>query len=195
MSLCLAKFSMVGHYHRGMVKSVDKHEYFYPGSPEPLGFGEKNSHTVGLLKIDKSGIKLETVPINIFRFVSTEINVSAATTREQIKTELENRIKSEVDKNTFLNVTLVGELASELDLEMDVLVEKLNEYCAFGILTDSTRSGFDLESISDDKTVRGKFVQTMQAKINQAEKKEKSQLEQALIYGLMAFDGRDLVNL
>ena len=188
-----AGFGLVGHYHRGSVKSGEKYEYFYPGSPEPLGFGNKNSNTIGLLEIAKNDIKLETVPINKFRFVSTDINVSAATTREQIKTDLENWIKSEVDKNTFLRVSFVGELSPDIDLEMDVLTEKVNEQGAFGILTDSTRSGFDLDNISDDKTVRGKFVRTMQAKIAQAEKKEKSQLEKALIYGLMAFDGRDLV--
>ena len=188
-----ANYSLVGHYHRSMVKTKGKTDYFYPGSPEPLGFNEEDSHTIGLLKIADKGMVLETVAINKYRFVTGDIEVSAATTREQVKTDLENWLKIHADTNTFTRARLVGELAQDIDLDIDILSEKFKEYCAFGILTDYTRSGFDLAGIKDESTVRGKFVRTMQARIEKAAESEKHQLECALIYGLMAFEGRDIV--
>ena len=57
---------------------------------------------------------------------------------------------------------------------------------------DQTHPEIDILAIAEEKTVRGEFVRTMLAKIENTNEEEKDNLERTLHYGLMAFEGRSV---
>jgi len=188
-----ANLALVGHYHNGKLKSKEEQKLFYPGSPEPLGFGENNVHSVGLVTIENDKYDLEIQSINKFQFISQEINISKMNSSDQVKSEVENWAKLTGKETIYLKVNLVGEMASHIKLELEILNERMNEYCPFGLVVDQTHPEIDVLAIAEEKTVRGEFVRTMLAKIENTNEEEKDSLERTLHYGLMAFEGSSIL--
>jgi len=183
----------LGHYHRGKLVQAGKAKLFYPGSPEPLGFGEDEPHSVGLITLAEQEVGVEQISISSNRFLVGEVDVTGADSREEIKNRLEDWAKANGNPSTFLKAILVGELNAEIELDLAILQERLQEYCACGLLVNHTHTGFDLTTLMTEKTVKGEFVRTMQARRQKANEQGQIQLERALVYGLMAFEQREIL--
>ncbi len=188
-----ADLALLGHYHRGKLHRQDSGEYFYPGSPEPLGFGEENGHSVGLITATDDQIETEIIPVNRWNFKIGNVDVSAANSREDVKESVEKWLRENVDETTYTKIKLTGSPAPEIETDLEILQEQIQSFCAFCLLTDETLPGFDFAGLAAEKTVRGEFVKNFLARIEAAEESEKQHLTKALTYGLMAFAGKGIV--
>lgn len=183
--------ALLGHYHRGKMDKKNDVKYVYPGSPEPLGFSEIGTHSVALVTISREAIDIETIPVNKYNFVQTELDVSQAMTRDDVKNQIEQCIQNLGGKTAFLKIELTGLLNPEIDLDIQVLKEQVFEHCADGQLINNSRPYYDFESLSQERTVRGEFVRKIQTKQQNAGPEEKEKLQQALLVGLNAFENRN----
>lgn len=190
-----ADMALVGHYHNSKQKSLENKTFYYPGSPEPLSFGEKDNHFVGLISITDEKIEIESLSINKYRFLTEDIDVTGTVTRDEIKTRLEDLIKTLNEDSVFLKINLIGILSPQVDLDLALLNERLNECFEFGIVIDRTETGIDFLSLAEEKTVRGEFVRTLLQKIETSNEEEKRKLREALRFGILAFEGRELVKI
>ena len=190
-----ADLALIGHYHNSKQKSLEGKTFYYPGSPVPLSFSEKDDHFVGLVTIDDDKIDVESLSINKYKFLTEAIDVSGAASRDEIKIRLEDFAKTLENGSTFLKVNLVGELEPQVDLDLDVLNERLNESCEFGVVIDKTQTGIDFLSLAEEKTVRGEFVRTLLERIKKSEENKKGKLHKALRFGILAFEGREIIKI
>ena len=84
-----------------------------------------------------------------------------------------------------LRLTIEGEIAPTLDLEEKALYDALSEFDAVQIRVGNLQPGYDIDSIRQEQTVRGEFVNNVLD-----EGLEPDQERRILITGLRALDGR-----
>lgn len=188
-----AKLLLTGHYHRGRIVQAGKARIVYPGSPEPLGFGEEGDHGAVAVTLDGEDVGLEPLRTNRHEFVTGELDVSGLDNREAVKEAVRRWGEEHGGKGRFLRLALRGELRPEVDLQHDVLEAALAPFCLAGQITDATEPAYDLARLAQEKTVRGEFVRSLLERLEQCEAEERPKLEAALHFGLQAFERRDLL--
>lgn len=186
-----ADVALLGHYHRGKIGESAKIKLIYPGSPEPLGFAEKGMHSVALVSINNNQIEIETFPVNHYNFVQMQVDVSNATTRDEIKNLIEKSVREQSSKTTLFRVEITGQIHPELDLDLALLKEQVFINSNEGQLINKTKPCYDFESLSQENTVRGEFVRRIKMMQENAILDEKEKLQQALLFGLNAFESKE----
>src|ERR1700761_151725 len=75
-----ATLTLTGHYHGGSVVSDDAGPVFaYPGSPEPVKFGERGDHGALVVHVrDDASVSVEAVPIARTRLIDATISIDDA---------------------------------------------------------------------------------------------------------------------
>jgi hypothetical protein len=89
-------------------------------------------------------------------------------------------------------VQLVGALDSRLDLSLPELEERLTGEVLHVQWDDQTHPALDFESISQEKTIRGRYVRVMNERISAASDTDRIVLERARLYGMQALSGREV---
>lgn len=186
-----ADFVMLGHYHRaGIHDSV-----CYPGSPEPLTWGETGEHAVNVLTVDASGAHPDLHPINRLSFDSLELDVTGATSSTDVEERVRDSIADRSDAGLTLRLVLTGEIDKGCELHPDDVAERCGAGVADLVVEDDTIPAYDLDEIAREPTARGRFVAALLARAQQ-QPEEKQLAEQAARAGLRALEGRrDLVSL
>lgn len=180
-------FALLGHYHQGRLAPL----YSYPGSPEPLGFDEEGRHCVLLLTINGEQLKPSLTPINRNLYRTVELDISEATTRDNIR----DRIISLGDlSSAFLRLILKGSLHPDVELDIDSLKESIRDNFRFINIINRTYPAYDLKELAQEPTVRGAFAKRMIQMMEQAKDRgERERIYNALIYGLQAFDQKEIL--
>ena len=84
-------------------------------------------------------------------------------------------------------LTVSGELEPNVDLRQDDLCSwLLTTFDAVQVRADGLRTGYEIETISEEQTVRGAFVRDVHAS-----KLSEDEQRRAIVTGLRALDGRD----
>jgi len=198
------QFALLGHYHQGRLSSLQESSvnvqesisapgYGYPGTPEPLGFDETGHHGVIVLEIGDGKVKAELRPISQFAFVETELDISAATSRDDIKSQLQYWADEARGNYAFARAMLKGQLQPEIELDLTVLREAIGSYFRYFDLQNRTYPAYDFSELAEEKTVRGAFVREMLNRIKLATGEEKETLRSALTLGLQAFEKREIL--
>lgn len=181
-ALCLA-----GHVHDGGQIGL----VVYPGSPEPLSWGEIGRHSVALIEMANGSAKATLLDINRRRYVTRDVDcddaLSSAVVEQRVRTALTDFDPTSV----YLRLTLRGQIASDCDLDTTVLEEICRgEYAALQI-RDHTFPEYDLSAFELQSTATGHFVRTLRARIQDtSDISERERLELALRLGLHALHGR-----
>jgi hypothetical protein len=87
---------------------------------------------------------------------------------------------------------LEGQLQPEVDLDVAVLYNACAERFAFLDIVDRTQPGYDLEELAEETTTKGAFVRLILSRMEAMSEGEAEVARQALVYGLRAFEGREL---
>ena len=180
-----ARFVLLGHHHAGKVWAGA----CYPGSPEPLTWGERGAHAVALVQVKGSEVRAELREVNALSFAQLEIDVTGAASGAEVEERLRAALGAQAAEGRSLRARLVGEIAPECELLAAELAERCGEGFAELVVEDATVPAFDLAAIALERTVRGRFVAEL---LERAEgtPEEAARMRAAAHAGLRALAGR-----
>ena len=170
-----------GHYHT----PVDGETYTYPGNPEPLTFGEEGNITRGvvLATIGSDGsVERERRSVAVTDVCDVTVDVSGAASGSEIR----QRVAAELaGRSGCGRVTMVGELASDVDLSLGDVERAEPSLMAIVARTGALTTAYDLETIRQENSVRGEFVSdVLESDLSESLK------QKVVVTGLRALEGR-----
>jgi DNA repair exonuclease SbcCD nuclease subunit len=170
----------LGHYHR----PLDGDRLTYPGNPEPLAFGEEGNRGVVVATIAGDG-RLTRVRHRVSRtqMHDREVDVTGCSSLHEIEERAEAVLAGLVG---VARLTLRGELATQIDLRPDDLIQIAGDLDVVVIQVGPLTVAYDYEAIAEEPTVRGQFVRDVLA----ARDLDDEGRRRVLITGLRAFEGR-----
>jgi len=186
-------FALLGHYHDMRLRPQGRPLYGYPGSPEPLDFGEAGDHFVLLLECGPGSVTAEPQKFNQVIYETAEIDITGMEHSDVVRQAICALAGNPGPSPAIMRVTLVGQADPHLDLDTESLLGSCAQHFRYlDPIIDRTEPPFDLEQIRQERTTRGAFVRMMEEKIQGAQGREREILEKALQYGLQAFAGQEV---
>jgi DNA repair exonuclease SbcCD nuclease subunit len=163
---------------------VDGEAHTYPGNPDPLEFGEEGERGVVLAEVRPDGrVEQRRVAVALSRVHDLRVDVTGCGSGSEIR----ERVRAATaGLDGVVRVTLVGELAREIDFRPDD-VETPDSLEALQVrIAPEFRVAYDLDAISQERTVRGQFVRDVQADDSLAPEVKRS----VIVTGLRALEAR-----
>lgn len=190
---CGFEICLAGHIHGARThESSGKTAVVYPGSPEPLGWGETGAHCYARIDIAEGSVRTELIEVNKRRYEEREVDCTGCGSSAEMNGVLAENLEDADADRIFLRVRLVGEVEPECSVDRKALVERHGEQYAGLEIKDETGPGYDLETIAGQPTAKGIFARKLQRRIAEAEdERERETLELALKAGLRSLDGRE----
>jgi DNA repair exonuclease SbcCD nuclease subunit len=189
-------YCALGHYHQqhqipNSQNSNDVTQIWYSGIPEGRGWDEEGPCGYLIGEINDRVLKLEKKVCNQYALNSLSIDCESFSTREQIVDAILQR-RNLFDSKTILRIRLTGSVDPKLDLSVPEIEERLAGEALFLQWIDQTRPALDFESIAQEKTIRGRFVRSLNERISAAPEEERAALERSRLYGVQALSGREV---
>lgn len=186
--LCLA-----GHIHRASFKDG----VVYPGSPEPLSWGETGRHTVAIIEAGPTS-QADLVDVNRHRYLSTKVDCEGCSSSDEILARAEGVVASLADKNLHLTIELGGEIDPACEVPLEPLANAWGGSFAEVRASDTTLPAYDLDRLAQQETIKGIFIRGMRERMENAgdDAMQAQLIQQATVAGLRALDGRkDVVDV
>ncbi len=187
-----ADFALLGHYHRMRLWPPESPRYGYPGSSEPLDFGEEGAHHVLLATVERGIVAVEPLQINEVSYQTTELDVTGVSTSDHVRAAIRHLAGDEGPSGTITRVVLTGQAESDLDLDARALRDACHEQFRYLEVLNQTTPAFDLEEVREETTTKGAFARMLLERLAEAPEAERELIEQAMQYGLQAFAGREV---
>ena len=175
----------LGHIHkRTPIGKIDNTYFAYCGCPEGQGFDELDQKGIYMGNISKGKADLEFIPVSKRKHFHQKIDV---TDISDIVTHILNKLKENGEDyaDNLYKIELIGEFSPDTVLNLTEITTRLSEKLYFVKVKDSTEYKIDLQTLKNDKSLKGIFVKNMLLKIELAEDKEP--YKKALKIGLKAF--------
>ena len=173
--------AFLGHYHRPR----DAERHTYPGNPDPLTFGEDGERGAVIATIATDGTMTRwRHRVALTQVQDLDLDVTGCASRQEVRERL---VAQTTGLAGVARVTLTGELGRDIDLGQRDLVDAAPWLDGLVVRVGTLRTGYDLEAIAQEPTVRGQFVRDVRA----APELSAEERRRILITGLRAFDGRD----
>ncbi len=185
------QYCALGHYHQQQMLSnpIDDTPAWYSGIPEGRGWDETGPCGYLFGEFSDGKLAIENRNCNQYALNILTVDCDSFSTREQILDAVLSRREELFDSNTILRVQLAGELDPKLDLSISELDERLAGHAMYIQWDDRTHPAWDYESLSHEKTLRGRFIQSLNERIDAASGEEKILLERTRLYGIQALSG------
>ena len=182
-----ADFALTGHYHSPRLYPRDSPVFAYPGSPEPLDFSEEGDHCVVRLDVTPDAILPKLLPFAHVSYTTHRVAVTPMQTSDEVLTAL-----TALPQGGIVRAVLDGQLQAGIDLDVSALYNLCAERFDFLDVVDQTRPGYDFQELAEETTTKGTFVRLMLARMDGLTGEEAAVARQALLYGLRAFEKREL---
>ncbi len=189
-----ATLLLSGHYHGGYVARRDGRPLIaYPGSPEPIKFGEATTHGALVVEVrssaERPAIDIEAVPIARTRLLERRCDLAGAGTEREVEAALAAAVRG-AGPSDYLRVTLEGAVAAQTRVDRAALTERFER--GLGSLEVVDRSTpYDYAAIAREPTVRGHVVRDLLARREAASGDDARRADAALRFALAAFDGAE----
>jgi exonuclease SbcD len=171
-------YVMLGHFHDGRGDRFLR----YPGSPEPLDWGERTGdHGVGIVTVHAGAVTAEPVAIATRRYVERDVSVAGAAGSAQVEAAVWATAAGE--PGACLRVVLTGEIEPGCEISPASLTERCGAGLTELAVVDETVPAYDLDALAREESVRGRFVARL---LHSAE----PEAGEAILAGLRALDGR-----
>jgi DNA repair protein SbcD/Mre11 len=169
--------AFVGHYHNPKAMQ----SLTYPGSPQPLAFGEGAGGAV-IVQFSDGSMHRSWQDVSTIRFHDLDLNVSGLPSMQAIRDQAAAKISG---LQGVARITVQGELAHTVDLKLDDLKAITGALDGLVVRVKDLTLDYDFEAIAAEPTVRGQFVKDVRASAIPPDEKQR-----ILTVGLRAFDGR-----
>ena len=170
----------LGHIHKPDYST----NIVYPGSTISLGFDEFGKHGMieGILEKNKLDVKF--IPLDEEEFKEIEINVSNIFSKEELIEKINNL---KIKNNEYIKIILTGNRNFEIN-KYEILKYIINNRIIK--IKNNTKIFNNLETLSNEYTLKGIFVKKMLERIKKKElsEKEKNIIEQAIEIGLNSLE-------
>jgi len=180
------EIALLGHYHRAHLYPPQNPLLVYPGSPEPLCFDEGQPHGVVIAEIGEGKAKCDFLPLGKFLFSQERLDLRGEDSHNQLRERLRSWAERKGGKGKAVRLILEGQLSPGLEIDYSSMEESLREGFFFLKLINHTYPAYDFKALSQEQTVRGAFVRRL---LREGKGEETIN---ALIYGLQAFEGREI---
>ena len=185
-----ATLALCGHYHGGYaVREKRKLVFAYPGSPEPIKFGEGPTHGALLVAVDGGSVRLEPVVAARTHAIERSCDLNGVAHENAAFACVETALEG-LGPSDYVRLRLSGVPATGTRVDAGLLQARFGEGVGSLEIVDATRA-YDYEQLALEPTVRGFVVRDL-LESAQAGGAEGEQAESALRYALAAFDGAEI---
>jgi DNA repair protein SbcD/Mre11 len=183
-ALCLA-----GHVHC----AVQLGRVVYPGSPEPLGWGEADGdHCAAVVECAGRRASVELVPTNVTRYAKRELDCTGCGSSAEVDDKVRRVLVDDDAGSLFLRLRLVGEVSADCALDAGRIAAAHGDRYRTLVVVDRTGPLLDIAARADRPGLEGLFVRKLRERIEAAAgDDERRRSELALEAGLRAMDGRE----
>jgi len=130
------------HQHAFLTEKVA-----YSGNPEPLDFSESGEKGFIYGEIDDAGLKTQFIPFQRRFFLTHTLTLTPEDTLDSITRRVEALKKEDPKKQHFHRIELKGETHRELDIDTEVLHERLKEDFHHIEFKDVSEPAVDLQAL------------------------------------------------
>ncbi len=170
--------AFLGHYHLPR----DAERYTYPGNPDPLEFGEEGARGVVLATIGTDGqIHRDRREVAVSAVHDIEVSVAGSAHSDQVRERLEEAL---APLSGCVRATLIGEVAPSVQVDLREL-SRLPDGLDGLVVRSEVATGYDLEKVAAESTVRGQFLRDAGAEID-----DPALRRRVVLTGLRALEGR-----
>ena len=185
----------LGHRHKfsGILKE-GMTTYAYSGCPQGRGFDEEGEKGVVIGEVYRGGTNLRFFSVCKRKYVTKEINITGTNNYDEVIFKILSDLSDEEINKNFYKIILKGELKEHFNLKENLLIDKLkNKFYYIKIIND-TSIEVDLEELSKDYSIKGKFIAKILEKLKYASDDDKEILKLALKIGIKCLSEEE-VNL
>jgi DNA repair exonuclease SbcCD nuclease subunit len=185
---------LAGHIHA----ASDDGTVVYPGSPEPLGWGETGRHCAAIVDLAPGrDASIELVDMNAARYETFNVDAARASSSAALRERVQSALASDSDEAVYAKVVLRGEVEPGCLVDAARLATEVDSRFAGLRIEDATTEAYDLDALARESGARGEFVRRIRDRIEQADSDDgRAGAERALYAGLRALDGtRGLVGV
>jgi exonuclease SbcD len=179
------RFAMLGHFHDGRGDDFLR----YPGSPEPLGWGERRGgHGAAMVAVAAEGPPaVEFVPLATRRYAEEVVRVDGVESAGEIEARVRRVTEAAAAQGGIcLLVRLRGEIGAACDVDPAGLAAQCGHGLVELVVRDETTPAYDLAALAREPSVRGRFVRRLLARSDD----DADIARDAILAGLRALDGR-----
>ncbi|HEX3468979.1 MAG TPA: metallophosphoesterase [Candidatus Elarobacter sp.] len=153
-----ADCALAGHYHGGATVRDEqgRPRLAYPGSPEPIKFGERGAHGALVVTVDAGAIEVETVELARTRLIDLEVALDDAASEHAVLKAVERALKP-YGRDDFLRVRLTGTVAGGTRVDRELIGDRFANGAGALELIDATVAA-DYATIAREPNVRGRAV-------------------------------------
>jgi exonuclease SbcD len=179
---------LAGHIHA----ASERAGVVYPGSPEPLRWGETGSHCVAIVDVEGGEVGVELVPVNSHRYEEQQVDCEGCVDGAGVAGRLAAALADADARSIHLRAALTGEVARECVVDAAGLERShRGEYAELRV-SDRTTLAYDLGELRRQRSAAGHFVRLIDRRVeNASDEAERELLELTRAAGLRALDGRE----
>lgn len=160
--------------------------YSQPGSPEGHGYSEPGEHAVSIVEWEQGVCKVRPVSVAIRNYSELVVKLPV----KNLVRNIQKVIPDDSVRNIF-RIVLRGETTHKLDIQS--IGSELKPLFYDLQICDETELSSQVWDWEDPWSLRGVFLKTMHDRIKKAENDaDRRRLEQAVLWGLAAFDQGEL---
>jgi len=181
-----ATLALAGHFHGGYVERKGTTQLAYPGSPEPIKFGERGTHGALLVRIDGPQITIEPIELARTRLLDLNVDLSRAGNDHAIGKAFEDALGG-AGASDYVRMRLRGALERGTRLDRDLLAERYGAAVGGLEVIDETTIA-DFAALGEEPNVRGHAIADLLALREAGDPRAEGALR-ALV---AAFDGTEI---
>ncbi len=190
---CGFNFSLLGHYHGARDLPENSPLALYPGSPQPLNFGETGVHSAVVLSIEEESTNIKAFSTETQLFHTLHLDIAKYSNTDALAKAVFENIDDLGEEANFLRLNLTGVPERQQRFELDLLHQQLTEKFDYVKIRDEIHNENELDDLAREPTVRGAFVRQLKEMLS-VEQEDSELIRLAMKYGLQAFE-EDKINI
>jgi DNA repair exonuclease SbcCD nuclease subunit len=146
-----------GHYHGGYTVGDESGPHLaYPGSPEPIKFGERGEHGALVVRVERGAIAIEAVPLARTRLADVDVVLADADSEPAVLGAVERALEP-YGRDDYLRVRLHGTVAPQTRVDRALIGDRYGDAVGALEVIDETVSA-DYAALAREPNVRGRAI-------------------------------------